>query len=158
MLRQRNWYSANLLFYFLSNLTFLHHKMKIFPLFAASEVLYFPLRTDSTHFRINVKRMGAAERINAERVSNRSTGKDSSVEEERWQRQRDTRPLMEYAKLWSNKREREQRFPHLLLSLLHELPDLNVPHWLFFLCFRVPQKKKSGKSGALWAWVSWLDS
>lgn len=72
--------------------------MKILPLFA-SEVLHFPQRTDTTHFRIKVKRMGAAERINAGRVTNRSTLKDSSVEEERWQRQRDTRPLMEYTKL-----------------------------------------------------------
>lgn len=109
MLRQRKWYGDNLLFSFIFCQTSLRpitkSCRKILPLFAASEVLYFPQRTVTTHFRIKVKRMGAAERINARRVTHRSTLKDSSVEEERWQRQRDTRPLMEYTKLWSNQRE-----------------------------------------------------
>lgn len=48
------------------------------------------------------KGLGAAKRINGGRATNRSTSKDSSVEEEPWQRQRDTRPLIEYTKLWES--------------------------------------------------------
>lgn len=97
--------------------------MQFPPPFAASEVLYFPQRTDATYFRIKVKRMGAAKRINAGRATNRRTLKDRSVEEGCWQHQRDTRPLMEYTKLWSN--ERRAAFPSSP-SPFAPLPTLNI--------------------------------
>lgn len=112
----------------------------------------FSQRTDATYFRIKMKRMGAAKRKNAGRVTNCGTLKARSVEEEHWQRQRDKRPLLQYTKLWSSKKGK-QHFPHLLLPLLHKLPNLNKQRFVF--CYFCVPLEKSGRCGGVRA--AWFD-
>lgn len=81
-------------------------------------------RTDATHFRDKRKK---PEDKCRKSYKPRCFGRERSVEEERWQQQRNTAPLMEYSRLWLKTNQSTTNVFLFLFWLLFQQPP-GLPH------------------------------